>query len=124
MKTIFKGISCGCKKGIERDNCPNCEGTGKSIDFRAMREQKPVNRFDLILSKYPEFKPGNIFGSINRDEISLKKQGKEHERLFTVSYNEIGYLVVFTVSIGYESETMTTRLKDQNEVLEYLKFRI
>jgi hypothetical protein len=32
------GERCGCKAGIERDNCPECEGTGSKIDFRAIRE--------------------------------------------------------------------------------------
>ena len=29
--------ACSCKRGIERDNCPACEGTGKRIDFAAIR---------------------------------------------------------------------------------------
>jgi len=31
------GAACGCKRGIQRDNCPNCEGTGQVIDFAAIR---------------------------------------------------------------------------------------
>lgn len=31
------GAACYCKRGIERDNCPNCEGTGQVIDFAAIR---------------------------------------------------------------------------------------
>lgn len=31
------GQPCGCKRGIERDNCPACEGTGRRIDFAAIR---------------------------------------------------------------------------------------
>ena len=31
------GITCGCRKGIQRDNCINCEGTGFMIAFRAIR---------------------------------------------------------------------------------------
>jgi hypothetical protein len=30
------GQKCNCRKGIERDNCPQCEGTGMRIDFRAI----------------------------------------------------------------------------------------
>lgn len=33
------GARCGCKRGVERDNCPACEGTGWQIDFRAIRER-------------------------------------------------------------------------------------
>jgi hypothetical protein len=28
---------CHCRKGVERANCPDCEGTGYKIDFRAVR---------------------------------------------------------------------------------------
>lgn len=31
------GAKCSCKRGIQRDNCPNCEGTGMAIDFAAIR---------------------------------------------------------------------------------------
>jgi hypothetical protein len=33
------GARCSCRRGIERSNCPNCEGTGMVIDFRAIRER-------------------------------------------------------------------------------------
>jgi len=36
------GAKCYCKLGIERDNCPNCEGTGEVVDFRAIR--KAINK--------------------------------------------------------------------------------
>lgn len=31
------GQICHCRPGRERDNCPDCEGTGQRIDFRAIR---------------------------------------------------------------------------------------
>lgn len=31
---------CSCKRGQERDNCAACEGTGKRIDFAAIRNAK------------------------------------------------------------------------------------
>lgn len=31
------GAKCSCRRGLERDNCPNCEGTGMVIDFAAIR---------------------------------------------------------------------------------------
>jgi hypothetical protein len=34
------GAICSCKRGQERDNCPNCEGTGQAIDFRAIHARK------------------------------------------------------------------------------------
>ena len=31
------GAACGCRPGVERDNCSRCEGTGQVIDFAAIR---------------------------------------------------------------------------------------
>jgi len=31
------GQPCHCKQGVQRDNCPACEGTGWRIDFAAIR---------------------------------------------------------------------------------------
>lgn len=31
------GAPCSCKRGVHRDNCPVCEGTGWRIDFAAIR---------------------------------------------------------------------------------------
>lgn len=31
------GARCSCKRGVRRDNCPTCEGTGHVIDFAALR---------------------------------------------------------------------------------------
>lgn len=36
------GAKCGCRRGIQRDNCPACEGTGYAIDFAAIRNRKPL----------------------------------------------------------------------------------
>jgi len=33
------GEKCHCRRGIQRDNCPDCEGTGWRINFRAIRER-------------------------------------------------------------------------------------
>ncbi len=32
------GARCSCKPGVQRDNCPQCEGTGWRIDFKLIRE--------------------------------------------------------------------------------------
>lgn len=34
------GEPCSCKPGVHRDNCPDCEGTGKKIDFKKIRDKK------------------------------------------------------------------------------------
>ena len=33
------GEKCSCKRGVQRDNCPSCEGTGRRIDFAAIRKK-------------------------------------------------------------------------------------
>jgi hypothetical protein len=33
------GQRCTCKRGVQRDNCPACEGTGWRIDFQAIRDR-------------------------------------------------------------------------------------
>lgn len=33
------GQPCTCKPGVQRDNCPQCEGTGQKIDFAAIRNR-------------------------------------------------------------------------------------
>jgi hypothetical protein len=33
------GERCHCKPGQQRDNCPDCEGTGQRIDFAKIRER-------------------------------------------------------------------------------------
>ena len=34
------GACCSCKRGVQRDNCPNCEGTGLVIDFKAIKNRR------------------------------------------------------------------------------------
>lgn len=34
------GQPCHCKPGQQRDNCPDCEGTGQRVDFAAIRARK------------------------------------------------------------------------------------
>lgn len=36
------GAPCGCRPGQWRDNCLNCEGTGRAIDFAAIRARNGV----------------------------------------------------------------------------------
>src|ERR1017187_1717418 len=35
---------CHCKPGVERDNCSDCEGTGKQIDWRAWHAANDTER--------------------------------------------------------------------------------
>ncbi len=36
------GAKCGCKRGVQRDNCSACEGTGMVIDFASIRAKRPL----------------------------------------------------------------------------------
>jgi len=50
------GSPCSCKRGVQRDNCQNCEGTGWVIDFKTIRE---LNKVTLEMVK------GSCFGCRN-----------------------------------------------------------
>lgn len=41
------GAKCACKRGVERDNCPTCEGTGWVIDFAAIRARNRARAIDF-----------------------------------------------------------------------------
>ncbi len=36
------GAKCGCRRGVWRDNCPNCEGTGWVINFAAIQMRRTI----------------------------------------------------------------------------------
>lgn len=38
------GERCSCKPGVERDNCPRCEGTGWVIDFAEIRARNQAKK--------------------------------------------------------------------------------
>jgi len=50
------GQPCTCRRGLERDNCPRCEGTGWVIDFRAIRERAMRER---VSGERRESQPSN-----------------------------------------------------------------
>lgn len=42
------GARCSCKRGVQRDNCPACEGTGFCIEFGLiMARRNAPNLADL-----------------------------------------------------------------------------
>ncbi len=49
------GQSCHCKRGVQRDNCPDCEGTGQRIDFAAIRARNGVPKVTALSVKEVEF---------------------------------------------------------------------
>jgi hypothetical protein len=58
------GQRCGCKRGVWRDNCPNCEGTGWVIDFRRIREEvkRSLADHDPVIGAGDHANPPKEFG--------------------------------------------------------------
>ena len=52
MSMPTKG-ACHCRRGLERDNCPDCEGTGQAIDWRAWhsRPKAPAGFADRVIQR-------------------------------------------------------------------------
>lgn len=51
------GARCGCRPGVQRDNCPACEGTGWRIDFAAIRrETMPRTCHDVMPGEFYRLK--------------------------------------------------------------------
>lgn len=48
MKIPKTGVACTCKRGVQRDNCPQCEGTGQVIDYAALRAARGVWRWVVV----------------------------------------------------------------------------
>lgn len=42
------GVKCSCRPGVWRDNCPECEGTGWRIDFRAIRNRNLAESAEVL----------------------------------------------------------------------------
>ena len=67
------GAPCSCRPGIMRDNCAACEGTGRQIDFAAIRNRKPlvpvfINRDPRGYAlKIREIWMRNYSGNLHRD---------------------------------------------------------
>ena len=63
------GARCACKRGVQRDNCPTCEGTGWVIDFAAIRARTKA-RMAGALSLCPTCRAGE-----HRDCLSVDAEG-------------------------------------------------
>ena len=55
MYTPKTGAKCGCKRGQQRDNCPNCEGTGYTIDFKAIHARRYAEEHAKPLTQEEQF---------------------------------------------------------------------
>lgn len=56
------GDRCTCRPGVQRDNCPECEGTGWRIDFAKIRARhKPDIDADFIGLANGKLMQGPVF---------------------------------------------------------------
>ena len=68
------GQPCSCRRGVQRDNCPACEGTGQRIDFAAIRARSvPVYSAEACTG----FAGWARWPSVNREGKFFYRRGKE-----------------------------------------------
>jgi hypothetical protein len=71
------GQPCTCKPGAQRDNCPQCEGTGQRIDFKAIREQNKKGSATAVFET-PITNVGP--GTEAHDEANQRTEGYKDEK--------------------------------------------
>ena len=58
------GAPCTCRKGVQRDNCPECEGTGQRIDFAAVRARGSASRPpEPVIMELPQSNGTILYGA-------------------------------------------------------------
>lgn len=110
------GAKCSCKRGQQRDNCPNCEGTGMVIDFAVIRarNQDPKQCLAVIARKVGEhlLEEGlKVFEKLTEDEKqSFGGTGPYYlAKLITCC-------VVDTVESQFAAESMKPLMKNINKI--------
>lgn len=84
------GAACGCQPGIHRDNCPNCEGTGRAIDFRAIhaaRKAQTVTRY-VVTHLGKDGLRTLTQGAQGRYTYGTREEAEKVLRAFEPSYRE------------------------------------
>src|SRR5208337_844790 len=71
------GQPCTCKPGVQRDNCPQCEGTGQRIDFAAIRNQNKKGSATAVFET-PITNVGP--GTEAHDEANQRTEGYKDEK--------------------------------------------
>ncbi len=112
------GAPCTCKPGIQRDNCPACEGTGWKIDFKAIRDKKcdiPIIEFgDPIPEKKPRvvvIMDGGLVQDVFADvdaEVLVMDFDEEGGRLRDVPISYDGKGRAFVKLMGAEQDEGAT----------------
>jgi len=114
------GQRCSCRKGVQRDNCPNCEGTGMVIDFAAIRAQ-PIEIKNFRVSIVASLGPHLQFFSDSQDVQPIKEDiGADAEGYdsFFVATKDGDYTEVWGMSgiIPYRSKLVTRLIpKEQSK---------
>ena len=99
------GQPCSCKPGQQRDNCPQCEGTGQKIDFAAIRNKNKSGADEAPGSSEIEgnSKDVNIFkdpSSRPKDVTSVPRPGSPVK---TVSSSAVHETPITNVGPGTEA---------------------
>jgi hypothetical protein len=80
------GQKCYCKPGEERDNCPNCEGTGEVIDFKSIRDRNKskTESWDALNQGLNKKVVSDFFGEVTKEKAKeLLDSGTE---VFGIDY--------------------------------------
>jgi hypothetical protein len=88
MRNLPRLGPCGCRRGIERDNCPSCEGTGQLIDWRTYHRLNPViwihpdgRRFSELQASRITLAPGERWTTERRSRPVVDRSNTEEYRL-------------------------------------------
>ena len=99
LKEIYQpktGAKCSCKPGVQRDNCPNCEGTGEVIDFQAIR------------SRHSEPETSGHYVEVNGKRVWEGSDYEEAKRIYNEYCDQSETTDVFLVDEG-ESDPVLSR---------------
>ena len=65
------GAPCHCRPGNSRDNCPDCEGTGRRIDFAAIAKKlQPIAAGAVTHNRFM------LKAAVDRYELTLFPDGR------------------------------------------------
>src|SRR6187549_3507606 len=94
--------TCTCKRVIERDNCPQCEGTGHPIDFAAIRNR----------TAQPKAQAGKYRTSDGKAQIDWTLETKENGLEFSATgeYDCSSGQCIDSIAQAYPNDPMVQRI--------------
>lgn len=78
------GASCSCKPGVQRDNCPHCEGTGHVVDSAIERGESeaiaetPTREFKNLSPDHTSYCSWDCGEHTNANGLDSQPQSVEH----------------------------------------------